>query len=104
MSKKNQKDPNTKTVSLSGGMMGDLLFVLKPLKERQMEMLFWQNQLKEIELDILKSEAIDPAKWSPNWQQAFLTGKLVCTRIPTPKPTLEKAGEKKDGKTNKNNN
>lgn len=102
MSKKTKKDNGTKTLSLSHAMMGDLLFVLKPLKEKQLEYMFWQNQLREVENDILKSEAIDSAKWNCNWQEAFVTGKLVCTLTPQPKPIIEKEGEKKNGKSKNN--
>lgn len=77
-----KKDQNTKTFSLTNAMIGDIMFVLRPFKERQMEMMYWSERLRSIENDIVKSLGIDPAKWTCNWVGAYQTGKLVCTLIP----------------------
>lgn len=99
MSKKIKKDHNIKTLSLSPAMMGDLLFILKPLKERQMEMVFWSKELKGTENEILTSLGLDPNKWDCNWQQAFQTGKLVCNKIPEPKVVPKEEEKNGKGKT-----
>lgn len=95
MSKKTKPDENVKTISFSREMMADLLFVLKPIKEKHMEYLFWLNELEQIKQEILKNQTIDPTKWNCNWNESFATGKLVCTKIPAPK----KEAEKKNGKS-----
>ena len=86
MSKKNKpkKDPNVKTFSLTEMMMADLMFFLRPMKERQQEMLFWSKSLERIQSDIVRSEGIDPTKFSVDWEGAYRTGKIVCTKIPEP--------------------
>lgn len=96
MSKKMKKNDNEKTFSLTPAMMGDLLFILKPLKERQMEMIFWSKELKNTEDDVLSGLALDPTKWQCDWQRAFQTGKLVCTKIPDPKIVTEEVKNGKD--------
>lgn len=95
MGKKN-KDHNAKKFSLSEAMMGDLLFVLKPLKEKEMEAQFWAARLQFIKNDIVKSRGIDPAKWNCDWVKAFQTGVLECTKLPEPKIVKE---ADKNGKT-----
>lgn len=80
-----KKNSNTKTFSLTSAMVGDIMFVLRPFKERQMEMMYWSERLKSIENDIVKSLGLEPDKWSCNWVGAYQSGKLVCTRIPQQK-------------------
>lgn len=99
MSKKshNVKDPNVKTFSLTNLMMADLMFFLRPLKERQQEAMFWQKRLEQVQNDIVKSEGIDPTKYTVNWEGAYMTGKMVCTKIPEP-VIIKENGKNKDNK------
>lgn len=99
MSKKNKpvKDHNVKTFNITDYMMADLMFCIRPMKERQSEMMFWQQQLNQTQDDILRNQAIDPTKYMADWQGAYKTGKLVCTKIPDPVPVpVPKPEEKKD--------
>ena len=91
-SKKGVKDPNVKTFSLNDMMMADLMFFLRPMKERQQEYVFWAKSLERIQDGIVRSEGIDPTKFSVDWEGAYVTGKIVCTKIP--EPIVEKEGEK----------
>jgi hypothetical protein len=99
MSKKSKKvkDPNVKTFSLTDMMMADLMFFLRPMKERQQEMLFWSKSLERVQNDIVRSQGIDPEKFQVDWNEAYKTGKMVCTKIPDP-VVIEKNGNKNNKK------
>ena len=89
-----------KTFDVTDYMMADLMFFLRPMKERQQEMLFWMKQLQTTQNDIVKSLGIDSTKYSVSWDEAYKTGKLVFT--PLPKPVTEKDnGTSPDSKNNK---
>ena len=88
MSKRKPVKSGEKTFDITDMMMADLMFFLRPLKERQQEMLFWTRQLSQCQNDITKSLGIDPTKFSVSWENAYKTGKLVYT--PLPEPVIEK--------------
>jgi hypothetical protein len=89
------KDKNTKIFSLTNGMIADLMFFLRPMKEREAEMMFWQNQLRSAQNNISNSFSIDQSKYSIDWLNVYKTGKLVCTKLPEQKKEGEKNGESK---------
>lgn len=90
------KNKSIKTFSITQGMMADLMFFLRPMKERQQEMLFWQQQLQITQDQIVKSQGIDPAEFEVDWQGAYRTGKLVCTKkLPAPQVAKELNGNNK---------
>lgn len=97
MSKKTKKDTGIKTFSITELMMADLMFFLRPLKERQQEVMFWANQLKHVQDDIVKNQGIDSTKYSVDWDGAYRTGKMVCTKIPEPviQKEVDKNGQSK---------
>ena len=86
MSKKNKpvKNKNVKTFSISNLMMADLMFFLRPFKERQQEAMFWSKRLQQVQKEIIRDQAIDPDKYSVDWEKAYETGKVVCVKIPKP--------------------
>lgn len=96
MSKKNKpkKDPNVKTFSITNMMMADLMFFLRPYKERQQEAIFWSSKLRQVQDDIVRSQGIDPTKFAVNWEEAYRTGKIVCVKIPETKNENNKSGNK----------
>lgn len=95
MKNKPTKNKNVKTFSLTNVMMADLMFFLRPLKERQQEVMFWESRLSQIQGEIVKNQGIDPAEFSVDWEGAYRTGKMVCTKIS--KPVIIKEEAKKNG-------
>jgi hypothetical protein len=87
-----EKKQDSKTFSLTDSMIADLMFILRPMKEKQMEAMFWQSQLRQVQDNIARNLAIDQGKFSIDWAKAYSTGKLTCTKI---KEEGEKNGESK---------
>lgn len=100
MSQKNQpkKDKSTKTFNITNMMMADLMFFLRPMKERQQEAMFWNRQLVAVQQDIVKSLGVDQTKYSVNWEEAYQTGKIVCVKLPDPVIVKEKNDKNNNSK------
>lgn len=89
-----------KVFDITDMMMADLMFFLRPMKERQQEMRFWSSQVTQCQNEIVSSLGIDSTKFSVSWEDAYRTGRLVF--IPLPKPVIEKEnGKLTDSKGNK---
>jgi hypothetical protein len=91
-----KRNKDVKTFNLTNGMIGDLVFMLKIIREKQMEVMFWQGQLRQIQGNIANNFSIDQSKYSIDWGNAYKTAKLVCTKMPEqPQKEGEKNGENK---------
>lgn len=83
-----KEPPKLKKFSLSNEEFSQLAFFEEHRKAKELEYIFWVNEINKIKEGIYKRLAIDPHKNQVDWSQVWHNGELLVFEGISPSPII----------------
>ena len=69
-----------KKFNLNEDERSDYFFYFRLLKEREMEMQFWQDKVNSVRYAAMKRVALDPKEFTTDWNKTLEDGTFTATK------------------------